>query len=129
VRITSNMQTGPVLSVFSCTSIFTMYMKPLIKVQRAYNRSSLKNHHPFKLCKLLYEKETAWQVYHNFHKDESLNAWELSANQCRQATRNFHAVFEEKIILSASINKFYRYANCRFVKKTPICPLKRTDAA
>jgi hypothetical protein len=99
-----------------------------VPVQHVYNRFEFKNRYPFKVRKLLGKKAIAWQVYRKFRTEQSLNAYKLIAAQCRLAIRNFHADLETKIISSANTNQFYRYANRKFVKRTPMGPLKLPDA-
>jgi exonuclease III len=102
--------------------------KRFVPVRLVSSSSSLKNHYPFNVRRMLRKKAAAWRVYRNFRTAELLSAYKLLASQCRDAIRNFHAAHEEKIISSANVNKFYRYANRKFANRTPIGPLKCADS-
>lgn len=86
-----------------------------------------KARYPPSVNKLFRKKLTAWKLYKKFRTTALLSKFKLISSQCRKAVYQSSLKYEQNIIDSSNIGKFFRYANSKLKAKTSVGSLRMPD--
>jgi len=70
-----------------------------------------------------------WSLYEQFIKQSYYTKYKIISSKCRQAKLDATRKFEESIITSGNLGKFFRYAISRLTTKHNVGPLRLPDGS
>jgi hypothetical protein len=85
--------------------------------------------YPLSVRKLETKKRQAWRLYKAFHSESLFTKYKLISSKCRQAKLDATRKFEESIINSGNLGKFFRYANSKLATKHNVGPLRFSNGS
>jgi len=71
----------------------------------------------------------AWRLYKKFLNQSYYTKHKIISSKCRQAKLDTTRKFEESIITSGNLGKFFRYANSRLSTKHNVGPLRLPEGS
>ena len=127
------------LSIFSCCNTindccdaFYRVVSECINKNVPFHSSKPGQHrqrfrYPARIKKHLRQKKCLWRRLKVFQTTALKAKYRYLSNLCRSAIFHFVENFENNIIQSCNLGKFFRYSNSKFSHRSNVGPLKRDD--
>jgi len=93
------------------------------------SRRNNKGLYPLSVRKLETMKRQAWRLFKAFRSESHFTKYKLISSKCRQAKLDATRKFEESIIRSGNLGKFFRNANSRLATKHYVGPLRLSNGS
>ena len=83
-----------------------------------------KRKYPYFIRQLFRKRHAAWRLYRRFKNDKAYEKFLLVDRKTKHAVNKYETEFEQLLIDSGNVGRFYRYVNNKIISKTGIGVIK-----